>query len=54
MNRGCFVMCDRDKKSWEGDRDDHADQRGSSGAIEGEQGVCSPKQMCLGNEKVMK
>ena len=53
-NRGCFVMYGRGKKNREGDRNDHDDQRGPRGAIEGEQGVCSPIKMYLGNENTRK
>ena len=53
-NRGCFLMYGRGKKTREGDRDDHGDQRGPRGAIEGEQGVRSPREIHLGNEKARK
>jgi len=38
-------MYDRDKKKQEDDRDDHGDQRGPKGTMEGEQGVRGPIRM---------
>ena len=37
-----FVLCDHGEKNQELGRDDHGDQRGTRGTIEGEQGVRGP------------
>ena len=47
-------MYGRGKKNQKVGRDDHGDQRGPRGAIEGEQGVCTTSKLHLGNEKARK
>ena len=53
-SRGCFTIYGRGEKKQKDDRDDHGDQRGPKGAIEGEQGVRDPIEMQLGNAKARK
>ena len=50
----CFEVYGRGEKKQEVNRDGHGDQRGSRGAIEGEQRVHCTESMCICNKKARK